>query len=332
MGDSPSTKLIRIVNDQDKQGLYDSQTARYIFPVKYEWIGNSYRGQFIVKRQGKYGLVSDTGKEVIPFRYDTLAFLRSKPAITRLKAGQKRRYALITLENKVLTKFEYNDIEANGPLYKVKVDEAYSLIDSTGRRVTKATYDRVGSFHHGKSLVVLKNKSGYIDTNGVVISPIDQPVKGSGFTTLDDLFNGFVKALKSDNDTVLIAFCRQVMFDEGTGEFMKRLGTSYRGFPEKYGKEGRTIEQAVMYYARYIGRFRDELRRGNRLASLRYVGMENDHVGHMGEDESAVLFTETPGILSAGEQMYEFKLGELIYLDGYWKSFTEPKWWMHSDN
>jgi hypothetical protein len=318
------TKFIRIVNNEGKYGLYDSEKARPIFPAKYEWIGPSYKDLFIVRQKGRYGLVSNTGKEVSPFLYDTLAFLQSNLAITRLKARQKQRYALITFKNKVLTKFEYDDIEANGPLFTVKVDKGYSIIDSTGTRITASVYDHVGRFYQGKSAVVLHDKTGYINTKGVIISPIDKPRKGSGFRTLDDLFNGLVKALKADNDTVLIAFCRDVVFDEGTGEFMKRLNTSYRGFPEKIGMEKHTIEEIVIRYAKYVRRFQDELRRYNELESLRYIRMRDDQVGYWNE-EHRMPGTESPVRLVTNRRNYDFKPGELIYVDGYWKSFTFPE-------
>ncbi|SKC42640.1 WG repeat-containing protein [Ohtaekwangia koreensis] len=315
--DGQKSLFIQITSDQGIKQLYDPKKAGYILSGKYDQISDYYHDQFIVKQKGKYGMVNSMSKAIIPFQYDTLAFLKSY-TVVRLKAAQKKHYALLTLKNKVLTKFEYGDITRNGPFYTVKLDKGYSIIDSTGSRIT-SVYDHIGVFQSDTCTIALKDKSGYINNNGKVLS-FGKPRKGYGFTTLNDLYSGLVEALKADNDTILTDFCAKIIFDQGTCEYMRRVNFSYRGVPRQITAEGKySIKTAVETYAEHLRHFREQLRKSNELQSLRFVSTEGNY-------DQKPLGTESIGILSTNKQKYTFKIGELLYLDNFWKAFTFPEW------
>ncbi|HEY5824864.1 MAG TPA: WG repeat-containing protein, partial [Cyclobacteriaceae bacterium] len=315
---------ILIINDQKKHGIYSTKEKRFTLPVAYDWIGDAYGDDFIVKRKKKFGVVDDKGETIIPLSYDTLAYLNPKKTLVRLKASKKNKYGLITATNKSLSPFAYDDIESINHFFKVKLKEGYSVIDSLGKRITTATYDHVGSFHNGRSAVFAANKFGYMDTNGVIVSPIEQPSPARGFATLPDLFKGFVKALKSENDSILLEFAKDVVVDEYTRELMLRMNYEYRGFPKRGKKMASSIDQVVKNYYKSIKYFRDELKQYGELQSLVFTGLDRDKVGYW-EEHVDIPGTETRGKLKSNKRDYNYKLGELLYLDGYWKSFTEPR-------
>lgn len=319
-----NTAIIRMVNAQGKHSAYDLKKKAYLLSAKYDGMGYYYRDdQFIVKQNGKFGLAGIGDKVLISLQYDTLAYLLSPKTVTRFKAAKKQRYALLTIQNKALTKFEYQDIETNGPVFTVKVDKGYSVIDSMGRRIARATYDHVGMFFNGQSRVVLNGMAGFINTQGIVISPINKPNHARGYKTLNDLFKGFVRAIKSENDSILMEFCRNVIPDENSNEFMTRIGfTEYLGFPSRS-----FADHWAGSYVKYLQDFQRYLKRNNELETLKFEGLPDGVPGYWQKQPSLLLWQlDEWSMLSSSNGKHLFAPGELICLDGYWKAFGYPKW------
>jgi|GEM_PF-3498501 len=316
----PSSRIpaVAIVDINGKQSLYDGKKKAYLLSGKYDWIGPSYMNRFIVKQNGMFGIVTAGDKVVIPFQYDTLAYLLSANAITRLKASQNQRYALVSLANKALTKFEYRDIDTNSPLFTAKVDNGYTMIDSLGQRITSATYDHIGMFFKERSRVVLGGKAGYIDTKGVITTPINTPNTARGYTTLNDLYRAFVEAMKSDSDTALVNFCLDVAPDVHTVEFVKQIGF-------EYSSNYTIVPDEIV--ADYTNRMR-ELRNQHKsdLKSLKFLGMTYGFMEYWNRRSLALLQTSDWCHLSTGEAKKSVRFDVLIYVDGYWKAFSFVQW------
>jgi len=306
-----------VVDSVGQQSLYDGRKRAYLLSGKYDWIGPNNLNQFIVKQNGKFGIVAVGDKIVIPFKYDTLAYVRSPGAITWMKASRKGRYALLTLTNKPLTKFKYRDIDANGPIFTVKADKGYTMIDSMGRPIRSATYDRIGMFVKDRSRVVLQGKVGYINTKGVVTSAIDQPNTARGYSTLEDLYNGFAKIMKSGDEAALTEFCRDLTPDAYTIEFIKRTGLKDS---ENYSADP---DRILARYTDSIHDFRDMYRR--EIKTLRFLRMEHGTMEYSNDGPFPLLTTDDLAVFEIGGREISIYLGSpLIYVDGYWKSFSPP--------
>lgn len=315
-------ELLLIGNAKKKWGIYDMKKGQFIIPTTYELIINNYRFEFIVKQNGKFGVVNTKNEMVIPFHYDTLAFLAPKAGQVRLIASKKKKNALMDNNGKVLSAFEYDEIESINGFYKVRTSNGYSVIDSLGNRITKENFDHVGTFSRDTCAVFRGDKYGYMNNKGTIITPVENISKGHGYTTLEKLFTALVDALKADNDSTLRRFCEAALPDEQTEELMNRMHYSYRHYPaSSTGKF--TREQLLNEYFKNVLRFRESLKRNNELASLQFYGLEGK--GITWDRWEQVLVTQTRGLLRSSRSDHEYQIGELIYLDGYWKSFTLPK-------
>jgi len=315
--------LLHIVNQKNKRGLYDGRENKFVLSLKYDWIGQRQKNCYIVTKKGKFGVVGPHDKIIIPFKHDTLVFL--KPAAsTRLKAGKDHQYALVDMHNKLLTPFVYEDIEGINDFYSVKTPKGYAVMDSLGKTITSAMYDHVGTFYNHRCAVFLNGNYGFIDEQGKLIEPIEHPSKARGFGTLHDLFTGFVIALKSESDSVLMEFAKNAVVDDYTREFMNRIRYEYRGFPQRGSKPGYSVEDAVAAYYKQIKHFRDRLKSRGALESLAFNGMEDNWIGYWDRAYN-ITGTEDWGVLTSQGRTFKYKLGELLYLDGYWKSFTSPR-------
>ena len=100
-------------------------------------------GLAAVKRDGKYGYVDQTGKEVIPCQYNNMSkFSEGLAAVT-------------TDEN-----------------YKTSDAVKWSYIDKTGKEVFSCKYVSAGAFHDGLASVMDENwKWGFIDKTGKEVVP-----------------------------------------------------------------------------------------------------------------------------------------------------------------
>ena len=99
---------------------------------KYSTIGKFNRGFAYVGKGDKWGLIDETGKEIIPCIYDSLYDLD-------------------------FTKYL---------LTRVKKDGKWGFIDKTGKEVIPCIYDDVNTFSEGLASVKLDGKWGFIDENG----------------------------------------------------------------------------------------------------------------------------------------------------------------------
>ena len=88
------------------------------------------KGLSLVKRQGKYGYIDTTGKEVIPLKFSSASG------------------------------FYDSDVTW------VSIDNKYGYIDRTGKQVIAIQFDEAQSFFEGLARVKISDKWGYIDKSG----------------------------------------------------------------------------------------------------------------------------------------------------------------------
>ncbi len=320
---SKTSRNILIVNKKGKAGIYDAENKEFTLPLKYDRLTDEFEQHFIVSKKSKFGLVDQNNKIVIPFDYESLSFLKPLKISDPLMASKNGKYALINRE-KILTDFIYDEIEALNDFYKAKLNGKYVILNRDGNLISKESFDNVGSFYGSKAAVFNNGNIGYINISGEIISPITRKSKARGYSNIDSMFVDFVRVLKTKDDARLMAFTKDVMFDEYTEEFFDRIYYQYRGFPRKMREKEYTIEQANERFFKSVKRFRDRLNRRKQLEGLEYVKLENSRFSYW-ERKAKLLGIETYGILKNGEDRYRFKIGEMIYADGYWKSFTMPR-------
>lgn len=320
---SKTSKNILIIDKKGKAGIYNAKNKEFILPLKYDSLTDEFEQHFIVSKKSKFGIVDENNRTIIPFNYDQLTFLKPLKISDPLAASKNGKFALITTE-KVLTEFLYDEIEALNDYYKAKLNGKYVILNRDGKVISKQSFDNIGSFYNNKAAVFNNGNIGYINTTGEITNPITRKSKARGYSNIDSMFVDFVNVLKSKDDERLMAFTKDVMFDEYTEEFFDRIYYQYRGFPRKMREKGYTIDQANERFFKSVKRFRDRLDRQKQLKGLEYVRLDNPRYSYW-ERKAKLLGIETYGILKNGEDQYSFKIGEMIYADGYWKSFTMPR-------
>ena len=170
-------------DEDEKTGLFkfkneEGRTVRYYDYTAVDYLSSGF---YIVKRNGKTGLVSPDGEETIPPEYDSLYTLRSEGAGSNESplyyiAKKESELGLIDFKNKVWIPFKYDEIRLlPGGLLLLKKDGHYFL--KYGREhIIKTNFTEIKDFKSEYLIVTdqvgVITKYGVADYSGKVIVPI----------------------------------------------------------------------------------------------------------------------------------------------------------------
>lgn len=146
------------------------------------WDGNIY----VVNKENKIGLIDYSGKQTIPFLYDTLYKEHSVPRIPGFIAKKDGFYGFISSKNEVIQPFKYNYIYALKGGYAVYIDQnnKAGIYDESGKIMIPFDYDaiystwynnhRIKEFPANTDIFIVEKdgKIGTIDNKNNVIIPI----------------------------------------------------------------------------------------------------------------------------------------------------------------
>lgn len=316
---------VLIKNNKNKFGIYNGKTKRIGIPINYENIPDYFQGNYIVKKNSKFGIVNAENKKVVTLDYDTISFMKPRSIESLILAKKTGKFGLINLKNQKITDFIYDDIEDINDRYKAKVDNKYYILDTNiGKKISDVGFNNVGSFYGGKAAIFNDGKIGYINFQGKIVEPIERKSEARGYKTLDEAFLKFVEVLKTKDDNLLMEFTKNISLDEYSTEFMERIGYVYRGFPTEMKTHNITFEKINAFYFDAFLNFRNKLDKRKELESLVFVKLETNRIGFW-DKQYRLSGTEERGILRSNKRDYQYKLGEMICLDGFWKSFTDPR-------
>lgn len=160
--------FVQVLKD-GKWGFVD-QTGKEIVPLIYDSTENFNDGFARVKKDGKYGFVDQTGKEVVPPIYDYVSGFSE--GFAQVKKDGK--YGFVDQTGKEVVPLIYDSVDSfNNGLARVEKDGKRNYIDKTGKEVVPSEYDLGwGEFSEGFADVKKGKKYGYIDKNGNVAVPM----------------------------------------------------------------------------------------------------------------------------------------------------------------
>jgi hypothetical protein len=148
---------------------------------------DSFRGDFEegflrVRKDGKYGVIDKSGKEIVPCRYaDIRPFSEGMAGVTYEENGKR---GFINKKGDEVIPFLYdalyNDAFSEG-LVQVCKDGKYGFIDKTGKEIVPLKYAYVYPFSEGMAIVAVddgydkygrwKSKYGFVDKTGKEVIP-----------------------------------------------------------------------------------------------------------------------------------------------------------------
>ncbi len=157
----------------DKVGLYDN-TGKNVVPAKYEACRPTGLLTFAIKLNGKYGFIDKTGKELVPAKYDGVGVFSEglAPVMIANKYGIIDKKGKEIIHPSVYTNMTYF---SNGFIAALRVN--WVFIDKTGKLLTAQQYEDLKDspayfFSEGFARICLNGKFGYINRHGKdIVSP-----------------------------------------------------------------------------------------------------------------------------------------------------------------
>ncbi|MCF8243925.1 MAG: WG repeat-containing protein [Saprospiraceae bacterium] len=123
----------------------------------------------IVELEGKWGMVDNKGKQLLPCKYDELGFLENTGNKVLRVFKKEEKYGLIDTLGRLAVGVHYENIGSfsEGRL-AAKRNNVWGFVDGNGREVVPCRFDEVGPFSDGLAAARLGSKWGYIDRHGSV--------------------------------------------------------------------------------------------------------------------------------------------------------------------
>jgi len=160
------SKLVALVKDGDDVGFIH-ENGKMV--NEYDDIGSlNEQGLALAKKDGKFGFIDTTGKEIIPPVYDEVESFNEQGLAMVKKDGKSgfidqtgKEIIPLTL---MIDFFNMVEVEKDGKL---------GLIDATGKEIIPLIYDDIGSFNQQRLAIAKKGgKRGVIDATGKEIIPL----------------------------------------------------------------------------------------------------------------------------------------------------------------
>jgi len=206
--------------------------------LEYDGVSNFSEGLAAVQKNGKWGCVDRTGKQIAPFIYDTpFTFSGGLAAVTKNtwshgyidKSGKEVLFGLYDLADNFSEGFAV-----------VMKNLKYGFIDAKGKEVIPLTYNSAQSFSEGMAAVRnSKNQWGYIDVTGKEIIPCSydwgEPFSGDLALLQKDLKYGYTD--KTGKTAIgFKSLCDACSFSEGLAAVKQDTVNGY-GYIDSNGKE-----------------------------------------------------------------------------------------------
>ena len=159
--------LVPVFNQ--KSGAIDT-TGKVIIPLIYDECGQFENGTALVFLNEKCGLIDKTGKVLIPIKYG--GYLTRITDNLWIATNALSKFGLVTRSGKELLPTIYNMIEFGSNFGIITLNKKKGYFNSDGEITVPCKYDDARFFREGIAPVMLNDKWGYIDIGGKVVIPL----------------------------------------------------------------------------------------------------------------------------------------------------------------
>ena len=132
-----------------------------------------YEDVLRVEKNGKYGIIDLSGKELLPCEYDSITALEGVK--NSLKISKEGKIGIVNAEGKTIVNTEYADIQGLGTDstdgFIVKSDDGkYGVVDFSNNKVLETKYDEITKIYGNNLYVVQQNgKQVLVDKSGTEV-------------------------------------------------------------------------------------------------------------------------------------------------------------------
>ena len=196
----------------DGYNLVD-ENAIPVFPIHYDSISYIFPHRYAVKKNNKYGVLSDTGETIIPFHYDSLYF-KSENWIEVTKDG---KMGVINIRGALVVPLRYERFEEEG--YNPYIKQIGGVLDGRfvfiNRDGTESTFpgieppDSWCSIVNGKAIYYKKGGKSFLRVRGRDTITISVDFDDPNSFYLTDSYSGLSAEQMESNP--LVKYVKELM-------------------------------------------------------------------------------------------------------------------------
>ena len=177
-------------------GIVDKGGAQKV-ASNYEYLNHAFANYYIAKKDGKYGVIDNTGNEAVEFKYVDMVYnatgnfiradiddiesvildrnldakitgiiseINNSKEYIRVREGEEYKYYNFNLEEK-----QNKDIFNTNTLFLIKENGKYGYVNKDGKVIIECVYDDAKEQNaYGYCAVQKDGKWGSINSNGVI--------------------------------------------------------------------------------------------------------------------------------------------------------------------
>jgi len=211
---SPNKGRYLFVQDQkNKFGIFEELSAQMVIPVVYDSVEQKFETDsatfFAMRKNKKYGVVTGSGRTVIPFMYDSISVDKintaGSNAPVQIVAKKGTQWGVVDIDNHIIVPFLYDRLVKLSPdnFYKAGKKERYSIINGKNMVVRAGPFDEVANYEEDQALTFYKGNMRVIDKTGRWITTALPMQPHRGYATFDALKQALIEALNSNDDMLL---------------------------------------------------------------------------------------------------------------------------------
>lgn len=135
----------------------------------YDEIGGFYDGFCMVVRNGKYGIINERGKQILPIEYDnsgyrSMEYIFSENLAMIEKAG---KYGFVDRRGNIVVPLIYESAQhCTEGLIPVQLNGLWGFVDKNGNKVCDFEFDAASFFEWGRAEVVYNGEVFKINSDG----------------------------------------------------------------------------------------------------------------------------------------------------------------------
>ncbi|HTF80173.1 MAG TPA: WG repeat-containing protein [Cytophagales bacterium] len=171
-------KVQYVVTKSGKKGLLNEQHI-ILYPLEYQVIALGLNKNYILKREGRYGVLNLKGEEIVPFKYDYLSNVVEEPntPVQPLVFVKGKKVGLLNYKGEEIATFGGTFKYLGEGLYGHQEDGQTTLVNAKGEMVGKEKFQEIGTFAE-RMLAARKDGSwGFVSASGkFLINPVFEEV------------------------------------------------------------------------------------------------------------------------------------------------------------
>lgn len=154
-----------LVEQNELYGIVD-RNNRSVLSVEYEEVGEISNGLIYCSKKGKYGFVDLDGNQLIEMKYTNAFDFVDSLAIVESSNG----VGVINRNGDFIIEPNFQELIClNEGVYRYKQDSLYGMLNHEGDTISSASWNFIGSFRDGFSVVNRNDSLMIIDLNGEII-------------------------------------------------------------------------------------------------------------------------------------------------------------------